>query len=437
MLRTGALKIAFVNQPWSVVTPPVQSPDSIALWTDQIVRRIAPSCEVIQYSRRIKGQPAVETIAGVQYRRFPTRFDQISKGLQLILDQQQILAAQKPFFASYFYYLTYIWRIAIDLSRQNCDIVHIHNFSQFVPIIRAFNPHIKIVLHMHCEWLTQLDARMIERRLQQVDRIIGCSAYITQTIQKHFPALRDRCVTVFNGVDTDLFHRKPAEPAQPENAPKELIFVGRLSPEKGVHVLLAAFQRVLQHDPQVKLKIIGPKGSVPEEFIVRLSTEPAVQALKRFYTGPEYRDQLKQQLTPDACDRTAFLGTISHSHLLEHYETADILINPSLSEAFGMSLAEGMAMEIPVIGTLAGGMPDVVEDGKTGLLVPANQADKLAEAILYLLQDPDLRQTMGKAGRQRVLRYFSWDQVATSLLRHYQLLCDKESMVRTHEAANI
>ena len=76
------------------------------------------------------------------------------------------MSPKRPFFSSNFVALEYILPIALDLRRNQVDIVHLQNFSQFVPIIRAFNPRIKIVLHMRCEWLSLLDREMIEPRIQ-------------------------------------------------------------------------------------------------------------------------------------------------------------------------------------------------------------------------------------------------------------------------------
>jgi len=129
----------------------------------------------------------------VRYRRISTVVDEWFTFVSLALDKlgrfslfKKIKAVvffrnvKRPLFASKLFYLTYVLQVARDLKREKCDIVHLHNFFQFVPIIRAFNPKIKIVLHMHCEWLTQLDRTMIENRLRKVDLIIGCSEYITE-----------------------------------------------------------------------------------------------------------------------------------------------------------------------------------------------------------------------------------------------------------------
>jgi glycosyltransferase involved in cell wall biosynthesis len=105
--------------------------------------------------------------------------------------------------------------------------------------------------------------------------------------------------------------------------------------------------------------------------------------------------------------------------LASYYQSADILVNPSYSESFGMSLVEALASETPVIATRVGGMVNIVDENETGLLVNREDVNGLAEAMRCLLSDGDLRRQMGKNGRQRVIERFSWPQVAQSALEKY------------------
>ena len=116
----------------------------------------------------------------------------------------------------------------------------------------------------------------------------------------------------------------------------------------------------------------------------------------------------------------SFCGLVPYSQVVSYYQNADILVNPSLSESFGRSLIEAMSCCVPVVATRAGGMPDVVGDGKTGLLVESNDPDGLAGAILQLLSDDELRSSMGQAGRRRVLELFTWEKLVENLSRNYE-----------------
>ena len=89
-----------------------------------------------------------------------------------------------------------------------------------------------------------------------------------------------------------------------------------------------------------------------------------------------------------------------------------------------MSLIEAMACHVPVVATRVGGMTEIVEEGKTGILVESGSASELAEAILRTLSDEDLRKKMRNAGRERAVELFSWDKIADDLLCQYKKICE-------------
>ncbi|MGH7495314.1 MAG: glycosyltransferase family 4 protein [bacterium] len=190
--KAKKLKIAFVPQLLDMIFPPMQS--AIGIWTYEVAQRLARSGEVTVYSGRLSKQ--AESKQGVHYRPISPAADRWL--LRLLKRFAVFYHGPPPLFASALFYWGYALQVAIDLQKRRCDIVHLHNLSQFVLIIRAFNPKIKIILHMHCEWLSQLDRPMIAHRLNQVDGVIGCSEYITKKIRLAFPRLAARCQTVPN-----------------------------------------------------------------------------------------------------------------------------------------------------------------------------------------------------------------------------------------------
>jgi spore coat protein SA len=431
------MKVALVHQPIGTIS--LSDPrGSIEIWTYEIARRLARSSEVIVYSKRDRHQKKFEYDQGVRYRRITTVVDEWFTFISLALGKlkrfqllQKIKAViffrnvKRPLFASRLFYFTYILQVAKDLKKEKCDVVHLHNFSQFVPIIRAFNPKIKIVLHMDNEWLTQLDRTMIENRLREVDLIIGCSEYITEKIRLVFPQFAERCLTVYNGVDVNHFVSRNRYILANKNSIKHLLFVGRLSPEKGLHVLLEAFQEVVKHYPQVQLEIVGSEWLPPLEFIVALNDDPKISKLAVFYNKRSYFSQLQEQVNSlDITNKVTFAHYIPHKSLVNHYRQADVLVNPSFSESFGVSLIEAMACHVPVVATRVGGMTEIVEEGKTGILVESGSAPELAEAILRLLSDEDLMKRLRNAGRERAVELFSLDKIVEELLCQYKKICD-------------
>jgi glycosyltransferase involved in cell wall biosynthesis len=414
------MRIAFVPQPLDMIFPPMQN--SIGVWTYEIARRLVRSCEVIVYSGSLQKQGQIDN--GVHYRRISPVFDrQLHRFYHRF---SKFYAVRRPLFTSHLYYLGYALQVANDLRKNQCDIVHLHNFSQFVPIIRAFNPEIKIVLHMHCEWLTQLDRTLIEPRLRKVNLVIGCSDYITEKIRTAWPQFASRCHTVFNGVDIYHFcsNQYPIK-AEKENGVKRLLFVGRVSPEKGLHVLIDAFRQVIMRHPGARLEIIGPEAKPPLEFIVALSDDPRLSDLASFYRK-SYLAQLQERLPASFKKYVTFSGPVPYSHLVNHYCAADAFVFPSVChEAFGMPVIEAMACQAPVIATRSGGITEIVEDGKTGLLVEREDVAALAEAISLLLANDDLRRSLGKMARQSVLERFSWDQIVVDLCCGYEGMREK------------
>ena len=415
------LRVAFINQPFNPVRPPAQF-FSLPIWIYNVARCLEGQADVTVYSRQEPDQQPAQTFEGIEYRRVPVRQDeQILKVLKRL--PASLLGG--PAFNSPLYYRGYIHQIARDLQARPCDVVHILNFSQFVPVVRLLNPKAKIVLHMQGEWLGQLHAKSLEPRLRQADAILGCSDHLTRIAQAAFPQFASRCYTVYNGVDETVFSPAPVESAASEpGRPPRLLYVGRVAPGKGVHTLLEAFLLARLRCPGLEVVVAGPiPKDAKMEFLIALSKDPLVARLREDFSG-SYLDHLKAILPPEAAVQVTFTGPVQHTQLVEQYRQADILLNPSYSEAFGMSLVEAMACEKPVIGCRLGGMREVVTEGVTGLLVPPGDAAALSEAILKLLEDPALRLAMGKAGRERVLELYSWKQVAGRLLEVYQGLVE-------------
>ncbi len=413
------MKIAFVNQPWNPVLPPVEE-GSIAIWTYEVGRRLARDHQVILYSMRTPGQASRESVDGIEYRRFSVRLDRWFERMGKRWRAQSARfspRAATPLFGSSAYYLGYILRVAKDLRSRNVDVVHVHNLVHFPEVIRALNPKTTIVLHMHAEWLDQLAPRRTERRLRAVNLLAGCSDYLTGLARSRFPSLAGVCQTIYNGVDATRFSPSPTDNGRGGSS---LVYVGRISPEKGIHVLLDAFAGVHAVCPQLRLEVIGPDSATPLDFLVRSSRDASTAALKRFYPR-NYLAQLRDQAQRlQLSDSVYFAGPVAHAKMTDRYRQAALLVNPSLSESFGMSLIEGMACGLPVVATRVGGMVEVVDDKRTGLLIQPDDPDALSRAILELIQDAPRRQAMGHEARRRVLERFTWEEVTEKLVRQYR-----------------
>jgi glycosyltransferase involved in cell wall biosynthesis len=419
------LKIALIFMPINEIRPPValtSLASSGDLVMDEIARRLARSHNVIAYCARGKGQRKVEKVDRIEYRRMSTwldlRFLHRQKLRRLIDFNGRI--GPPPLINSSLWYRHFIGQVVADLSLQDCDIVHIMNISQFVPIIRARLPKVRIVLHMHCQWLEQLDASIIERRIKAADLVLGVSNFIAAGVQRRFPFLAQRCSHVYNGADIALFKRPPGWPEKP----KHLLYVGRLAPEKGVHILLDAFRIVLAQHSDAHLKLIGPELVVSREALFPNCSDPHVLALEPLFRPGAYAELLRAKVSEFPSGSLSFYNQgVKFVELVPHYHSASIFAFPSVcAEACPLPPIEAMASGLPVVATRDGPLPELVEHGRTGLLVERSNAQALADAILQLLDDPDRRAAMAASAFERASTRFSWDRIVEDLLNEYERL---------------
>jgi spore coat protein SA len=423
------MRIAFVSQPSDRMDQPVQS-SSIGIWTNQVAKRFAGHghSAVIFANHGPKWTSSVARNENVEYVYSPTGVNRLTnKAVGAWSKVSAALAGNSqsglPRFARAWQDRFYASEVGRSSRKLECDVVHVMNYSQFIPVIGKLHPTSKLCLHMHCEWLNQLDPAPIRKRLARADLIIGCSEYITGRIVKRFPEFADRCVTVHNGAGAGPeYDRNTVEPGV-------VLFVGRVSPEKGLHDLIQAFKIVLKRFPEARLHIVGGAGSTPMELLVGLSDEPYVKNLRVFYERQGGRDPyalfLEREAGGELGRRIFFDGRIPNDQVEAFYRRAAILVNPSLSESFGMSLVEAMMHRVPVIATRVGGMTTIVDHGRTGLLVDPAHPRSLADGIGDLLGDPGRALKMGDAGRREAIRKFSWEKVTGDLLGHFKTLVDE------------
>ena len=246
-----------------------------------------------------------------------------------ILDEKKILPPDRSFLSSPWYYRQYISRISRELQKEDVDIIHVQNLSQYVPILRKHNPRAKIVLHMHAEWLTDFAPSIIEPRLRLVDQVIACSNYFRDTIRNGWPQFADRCRTVYNGVTLSEFEGITPAANTPGNE-KRVLYVGRVCPDKGTHVLVDAFEKVLKVVPDAKLKIVGPM-EMSKAIAINLSKEPAVQALAKLFDQKRtYLEILSDKMSPLGKQQIEITGEVSRAQLVAEYGKNEMLVLPSI-----------------------------------------------------------------------------------------------------------
>jgi sugar transferase (PEP-CTERM/EpsH1 system associated) len=230
-----------------------------------------------------------------------------------------------------------------------------------------------------------------------VDRVIAVSANVRDFYAAHVGLTADKLVVIYNGVQVPelsiSLREARAELGLPDDGPI-IGAISRLDPVKGVDFLIRALAQV----NGATLVVVGD--------------------------GPE-RAAL-EALAGDlgVADRIHWAG---HRRDVPHLLPAfDLLAQPSLHEGLPNTVLEAMACGLPVVATAVGGTPEVIVDGLTGLLVPPRDADALAQAMVTLLSNADLRRTMGRAGRERVAQRFTAERMVEQTQRLYgQLLTEK------------
>jgi len=420
-VRSPRRRVAFVNH-LPLGLPRGDRParnSSLSIWHLEIAKRLAREFDVVVYSPGGGGGGIeAERFGGVDFIAVPTRSDdRLARWLGRVRRLPGLSPSpRRPLFASRIFQRGFARRVADDVRRREGQLVTVANFSQFVGAVKARNPGIRAGLHMHCEWLTQLDPRIVEPRLRDCDLIGGCSRFISGGVARKFPEVADRCFALPNGVDLEAFRPGP-EGAEAGRDP-QVLFVGRLSPEKGVHDLLSAFPRVAERVPGVRLTLVGGRVPAPFEYVVPLSDDPLVRDLAKYYAGGRdaYEAHLRRSIPATLVDRVEFRDEVPQGELPEMYRASDVFVFPSAwNEPFGMPVAEAMACGVPVVATRGGGIPEFVDHGTSGLLVERANPQALGEAIATLLEDPEKRARLGRAGRERVARELNWDEVADRL----------------------
>jgi glycosyltransferase involved in cell wall biosynthesis len=431
------MKIAFVSQAIDTIVPPNQN--SVGTCTLGAARKLARYADVLVYALK-DGERTPVAENGVTFRLLPATLRD-----RLLFDAQnkyaKIFRRLTPISTSSWLFPDYGRQVAADLQREDCDVIHLQHCAQYAPIIRALNPKAKIVLHLHAEWFSQMDPTVMTNRLQAVDLVTTVGDYVTEKTRRAFPVVAHRCATTYNGVDVQEFPREADYCAKRNRKVRRILYSGAISPHKGVHVLLDAFTLVVREYPDVHLDIVGPVGNYPLEENFDLKDVKTIRSVAPLYTasrwsslrsllGPlglrksTYLTYLERKLTAEIAAKVSITGMVPREELLRRYYSSDVFAFPSIwDEGFGLPPVEAMAAGLPVVASRSGTVKETVVPGLTGFLVEKHDAEALAEALLVLLKDDALCEAMGRAGRRRVLKHFTWSRVTAGMYTRYEQLC--------------
>jgi glycosyltransferase involved in cell wall biosynthesis len=239
-------------------------------------------------------------------------------------------------------------------------------------------------------------------KYRQVDVFIAASRLIAaMLVEDGIPA--DRVETVHDGVNVSYIDKQPAIDLHatfwlPHGAPV-VGNVAALVAHKGQRHLVAAASRVIREIPDARFLIVG-EG--------------------------ELRETLERQIRGLGLERHVLLVGF-RTDVIGLQKKFDVFAMSSVTEGLGSAMLDAMACGVPVVATRAGGIPEAIDDGVTGVLVPLHDDDALAEALVKLLRDPALRQRLGAAGRARVADEFSVDRMVARTLDVYRARLEKQA----------
>ncbi len=297
-----------------------------------------------------------------------------------------------------FFILLFFWRLMAGgaifklkklLEKNEVKLIYCaDNLSKLIGGIAGKMAGIKVVAHCHDDFKEDVLGRTMRFfYFLLLDRILA----VSEKVRKFFTVngkISPKAVTVYNGINADVFNPQVIDgDIRDELGLREDVVVigsiGAIEKNKGQRYLLEAI---------AKLKTEGIGNIV----CIVCGTGPEEENLKRFV----YEKGI--------ADIVLFLGY--RDDIPRILKILDIIIITSFHESFSMSTVEAMAMEVPVIATNVGGIPEVVDNGKTGILVPPGNVDALCKAMKYLIQNPEIGINMGKKGRQRVLERFTIEE---------------------------
>ena len=253
--------------------------------------------------------------------------------------------------------------------------------------------------------------RLVEGYTMKVaDIVIALNKTMQRVLTEKAKIDPRKMVIVPNGVDTEFFRPglKNEQILSKYGLEEQsyILFVGRVSPEKGVHILLRAFKQIVNEIPKdFKLVIMGPLTSTFNSAQIS-SYAKAMMSYAKEKLG----------------ERVVFTGAINRNSLKILYSNAYCFVLPSLAEAFAMVLLEAMASGTPPIGSTAGGNQDVIIDGVNGLLFRKGDWEDLASKLLMLIVDKNLRDKLATNARKHAEKYYSWFSIASSLSMVYKRL---------------
>ena len=291
------------------------------------------------------------------------------------------------------------------IKKENISMIHAHWIlpQGFVAVILKKIFGVPLLVTIHGSDLFPLK-NIIFRSLQEfvlknADFVTVNSAAAKSELSQRFPGYSTKIKVIPMGVDTRLFTKRSLQKPKKYAKNKIILFVGRLSDQKGVQYLVDSMQYVTKSDSDAKLLIIG--------------------------SGPYESTLIQKTKKIGMWDYVEFLGPKSSKEIAGYYNFCDVFVLPSLSnntgtESLGLSLLEAMASGCAVIGTKVGGIPNVISNNHNGLIIGHKDALGLSKAMISILEDRKKAVKLGNNAEKFVKARYSWEPITWEFIKIYE-----------------
>lgn len=298
--------------------------------------------------------------------------------------------------------LPLIWRLKVLMQREQPDLVHLHS-RRGADILGGLAASLAGVKSVVSRRVDNPESRFVVKwKYRLYDRVVTISQGIAKVLlNEGLPAEKLACVP--SAVDVAAFRgdcerERFLQTFGLLDGDLVMAVVAQLIPRKGHQVLLQTLPELIKRYPHLKLLLFG-RGPLQDKLVSQI----AGMGLEKHVTMAGFREDLPSILP-----------------------CLDLLVHPALMEGLGIALLQAASSGLPIIAVNAGGMPEAVEDGVNGFLVPPGDAVALAAALDRLLADAELRSRMGRAGREKMAKEFSVERMVEGNLQVYRdLLADQ------------
>lgn len=281
------------------------------------------------------------------------------------------------------------------------DLIHAHvalpDGYAAMKLAKDFNvPHV-ITIHgqdlQQTLYKNEQCKEILLKAIHSANKIVLVSNKLNNIIKKYCDDKNNKINVIANGVDADYILNNRMKKTNNERN-KIILSVSNLIKTKGIDLNIQAFSKLTEKYQNLRYFIIG--DGTERKNLEILSKDLVIS------------------------EKVEFLGIVSHNDVMKYMADADIFSLPSWNEAFGVVYIEAMAHGKPVIGCKGEGIEDFVDDGETGLLVNPKDVDSLAQAMDFLLSNPDKANAIGERARELVLENYTWEKNAEKTLKAYQ-----------------